>query len=81
MSCAECDALRKQHQAAVDLYDQTVAQMTQLRGLEFDQAWQQAEDARGLKKRARRAWLSHQREHGCESTQDSNPEPFTQLTT
>ena len=67
MSCSVRDALAKQHQAAVALYDHTVASMAQLRGGEFDKAWQQAENARGLKKRARRALFNHEREHGCRS--------------
>ena len=73
MSCSVRDALMKQHQTAVDLYDHTVASMAQLRGREFDRAWQQAESARGLRKRARRALSNHEREHGCESGPPSNP--------
>jgi|HubBroStandDraft_4_1064222.scaffolds.fasta_scaffold1159789_1 hypothetical protein len=73
MSCSVRDALAKQHQAAVALYNHSVASMAQLRGREFDKAWQQAETARGLKKRARRALLNHEREHGCRSGQASNP--------
>jgi hypothetical protein len=73
MSCSVRDALAKQYRAAADLYDHTVASMAQLRGREFDRAWQQAENARGLRKRARRALFNHEREHGCESGQASNP--------
>ncbi len=67
MICKERDILRQQYIAAATEYNETVASMNQFRGSEFERAWEHAEAIRGIRKRAQRELLAHEREHGCGS--------------
>jgi len=67
MTCKVHEDLRHKYQSAATEYNETVARMSQFRGLEFERAWEHAEAVRGIRKRAHRDLLAHEREHGCAS--------------
>ena len=67
MTCKVREALRGKLESAALEYDKTVERMGQLRGTEFEPAWEHAEFVRGVRKRAQKDLLAHEREHGCRS--------------
>jgi hypothetical protein len=67
MICTVQEALLNKYKSAATEYNEAVARMSQFRGMEFERAWEHAESVRGIRKRAYRDLLAHEREHGCAS--------------
>jgi hypothetical protein len=59
--------LTEQHKAAESAYRSGVARMKEMRGQEFERAWQMVEHRRKSLDRARQALREHELEHSCGS--------------